>query len=138
MMHALENDINFIYNGTFSGVFTGGTLFKTFGHASLLVSRNEEGEIFMIQLVLPISDQFIVNESHNLVNIVENLPLRKAVDPMHMTHAMKVIESEGWSIEQEKEKENEYHVLVISHLLVRTSRSSCVVIRTRTLLHPSM
>lgn len=31
---------------------------------------------------------------------------------MHMTHAMKVIESEGWSIEQEKEKEkeNEYRV----------------------------
>lgn len=111
-MHALEDDINHLYTGTFSGVFTGGTLFKTFGHgvchASLLVSRNAEGDIFMIQLVLPIPDQFIVNEPHNLVDIVQNLPLRKAVDPMHMTHAMKIIESEGWSIEQEKE--NEYRV----------------------------
>lgn len=62
----------------------------------------------MIQLVLPIPDQFIVNEPHNLVDIVQNLPLRKAVDSMHMIHAMKVIESEGWSIGQEKE--NEYRV----------------------------
>lgn len=105
-MHALEDDISHIYTGTFSGVFTGGTLFKTFGkgvcHVSLLVSRNAEGHILIIQLVLLIPDQFIVNEPHNLVDIVKNLPFRKAVDPMHMTHAMKVIKSEGWSIEKEK------------------------------------
>lgn len=95
----LKADIEFINSGTFSRVFTGGTFFNTFGHgecyASLLVSRNEDGEIYMVQLVLPIPDQFLINEKHDLIDIVKNLPLGKVVDPMHMTHAMKIIESEG-------------------------------------------
>lgn len=65
-------------------------------------SSNEDGEIYMVQLVLPIPDQFLINEKHDLIDIVKNLPLGKVVDPMHMTHAMKIIESEGWLIEQEK------------------------------------
>ncbi|MDW2886705.1 hypothetical protein [Exiguobacterium artemiae] len=43
-LSALKNDIVFTDSDTFSGVFTGGTFFKTFGrgdcYVSLLVSRN--------------------------------------------------------------------------------------------------
>lgn len=62
----------------------------------------------MIQLVLPIPFHFYMGKQFNLVDIEKSLLLGKAVDPMHMTNTMKVIESEGWSIKQEKE--NEYRV----------------------------
>lgn len=108
----LKDDIEFINSGTFSGVFTGGTFFKTFltglNSASLLVSRNEDGEIIMIQLVLPIPFRFHMGKQYKLVDIEKSLPHGKVVEPMHMTHAMKIIESEGWSIEQEKD--NEYRI----------------------------
>lgn len=40
-----------------------------------------------------------MGKQYNLVDI------EKVVEPIHMTHAMNIIELEGWSVEQEKDNE---------------------------------
>lgn len=76
-------------------MFAGETFFKTFGngynYASLLVSRNEYDEIFMIQLVLQIYIQFFVGKQYNLVDIAKNSPFGMAVEPIHMILTMNII-----------------------------------------------
>lgn len=122
-MMALNEDIIRIESNTFSGVFTGGYLFSTFGQGtslmSLLVSRDEHRQIYMIQLVLPMPERFSHHErllfiEKDYVVTINDAPRWKEINPMQMTHFMKVIESEGWSIEQEQEKEDTYRVAKFS------------------------
>lgn len=113
-MMALNEDILHIKSNTFSGVFTGGFVFSTFGQGkslmSLLVSRDERRQIYMIQLVLPMPERFLHHECPPITRVtpedyvvaINVAPQWKEIDPMQMTHLMKVVESEGWSIEQEE------------------------------------